>query len=82
MALQHENLVAWRRADDLFIDLHTLAKVHFPVDERYASASQLRRAAFSVPANIVEGVSRRSLKERAHFLNIAEASLHPSYLRP
>ena len=35
----------------------------------------MRRAAYSVAANIVEGIARRSLKERVHFLNIAEASL-------
>ncbi len=35
----------------------------------------MRRAAYSVVANIVEGMSGRSLREQAHFLNIAEASL-------
>ena len=75
MPLKHEKLVAWQRADDLFIDLHRLTKERFPIDERFALTSQLRRAAYSVAANIVEGVARRSAKERAHFLNIAESSL-------
>jgi len=74
MASRHVNLVAWQRADDLFIDVHQLTKT-FPRDERFELTSQIRRAAYSVPANIVEGFARRSLKERAHFLNIAEASL-------
>jgi four helix bundle protein len=37
--------------------------------------SQLRRAAFSVPANIVEGFARRHRRARLNFLNIAESSL-------
>ena len=46
----------------------------FPVDERYRFTSQLRRAVVSVPTNIVEGSKRRSRREFARFLEIAEAS--------
>jgi four helix bundle protein len=73
--LRHERLVAWQRADDLFISLHFLVKRRFPAEERFELASQTRRAAYSVVANIVEGAARRSTKERLHFLNVAEASL-------
>ena len=71
---RHEQLVAWQRADDLFVRIHQLAS-RFPAQERFELGSQLRRAGYSVPANIVEGFARRSARERAHFLNIAEASL-------
>jgi four helix bundle protein len=54
MSLPHHSLIAWHRADDLFIDLHLLSR-RFPSIERFELASQLRRAAFSVPANIAEG---------------------------
>jgi four helix bundle protein len=73
--LRHHSLVAWQRADDLFIKLHKLTIQSFPSFERYELGSQLRRAAYSVPANIAEGYGRRHLRDRLHFLNIAEASL-------
>ncbi len=74
MVLIRERLVAWQRADDLFIAVHQCSK-GFPADERFALTSQVRRAAYSVPANIVEGMARRSVADRLRFLNIAEASL-------
>ena len=75
MTLPHHNLVAWQRADDLFIEIHRLTLQRFPVHERYELGSQLRRAAFSVPANIVEGIARQSDGDTIRFFNIASASL-------
>jgi four helix bundle protein len=75
MNLRHHSLIAWQRADDLFIQLHQLARDCFPDFERFELATQLRRAAFSVPANIVEGFARRHRRARLNFLNIAEGSL-------
>jgi four helix bundle protein len=75
MPLRHQSLIAWQRADDLFIRLHHLVRQRFPSIERFELASQIRRAAYSVPANIVEGFARRSTKARLNFLNISEASL-------
>jgi four helix bundle protein len=75
MPLRHHSLVAWQRADDLFIKLHQLTLKSFPAHERFELGGQLRRAAYSVPANIVEGFARRYRRSRLHFLNIAEASL-------
>lgn len=73
--MPHHSLVAWQRADDLFIKLHVLTTKRFPALERFELGKQLRRAAYSVPANIVEGFARRHRKDRLHFLNIAEGSL-------
>jgi len=73
--LRHHSLVAWQRADDLFVKVHRIANKQFPATERFELGSQLRRAAYSVPANIVEGFARRYRRGRLHFLNIAEASL-------
>ena len=74
MSLPHHSLIAWRRADDLFIELHLLSR-GFPAIERFELASQLRRAAFSVPANIAEGYGRHTTGEKLQFLQIACGSL-------
>ena len=67
MTLSHHSLVAWQRADDLFIRLHQLSLKRFPAFERFELGGQLRRAAFSVACNIVEGFARRHVKERVNF---------------
>jgi four helix bundle protein len=72
---KYESLVAWQRADDCFVRLHRVTKQRFPADERYELTSQIRRAALSVPANIVEGIARYHRKERLQFLRTASASL-------
>jgi 23S rRNA-intervening sequence protein len=53
--LRHHTLVAWQRADDLFIEVHQLTLKSFPSYEKYELGSQMRRAAFSIAVNIVEG---------------------------
>lgn len=47
----------------------------YPNEEKYVLVQQMNRAAILIPSNIAEGSSRRSDKERIHFLNIAYGSL-------
>lgn len=46
----------------------------FPKEELYGLTSQMRRAAVSVPANIVEGANRNSRAEYRSFVGIAKGS--------
>ncbi|NLB66579.1 MAG: four helix bundle protein [Lentisphaerae bacterium] len=56
----YRKIIAWQKADDLTVLVYEETK-KFPKDEVYALTSQIRRAAYSVAANIVEGASRNSL---------------------
>lgn len=51
----------------------------FPKEEKYSLCDQLRRSSVSVPANIAEGMGRRSKKEQIHFLEIAFGSLMETF---
>ncbi len=70
----YTKIVAWQKADDLTVAVYEATK-GFPKEEIYSLTSQLRRAAYSVPSNIVEGSSRESMKDYLHFLHIARGSL-------
>jgi len=70
----YTKIAAWQKADDLTVAVYQATR-SFPRDEVYALTSQVRRASYSVPANIVEGASRDSKKDYLHFLYIARGSL-------
>jgi four helix bundle protein len=70
----YTKIKAWQLADDLTVAIYKATK-SFPKDEMYALTSQVRRAAYSVASNIVEGSSRSSKKDYLHFLYIARGSL-------
>src|ERR1700730_11057206 len=70
----YTKIEAWKLADDLTVAIYRRT-CSFPKDELYALTSQLRRAAYSIPANIVEGSSREGKKDYLHFLYIARGSL-------
>jgi four helix bundle protein len=75
MSLPHQSLVAWKRADDLFVELDKLTIKVFPSFERYELGSQTRRAAYSVAANLGEGSERQNKGEKLQILNISRSSL-------
>ena len=55
----HTKLRAFELADEVVLLIYR-ATVGFPKQEIYGLTSQMRRAAISVPSNMVEGCTRES----------------------
>jgi len=70
----YKKLKVWQKAHTLAMEIYKTSKI-FPKEEIYGLTSQIRRAAFSVPLNMVEGQASVSKKEFLNFLNIANRSL-------
>ena len=70
----HKKLRTFELADKAAILIYRITK-SFPKEEIYGLTSQMRRAAVSVPSNIVEGCARESRAEYMRFLEIAFGSL-------
>ena len=70
----HNKLRAFELADEIALLTYKLTK-DFPKEETYGLSAQMRRAAVSIPSNIVEGCARESLGEYLRFLEIAFSSL-------
>lgn len=71
----YHNLLVWKKALEFVKLTYRLAKI-FPNEELYGLTSQLRRAAVSVMANIVEGRGKPSEKDFLRYLYIAKGSLN------
>lgn len=67
-------LHVWQRARELFVAIDRVART-FPRSDRGVVATQLRRAAFSIPCNIAEGCGRSTVKESLRYLHIASRSV-------
>jgi four helix bundle protein len=70
----HKNLTVWQKAIELVSRIYEITS-GFPKKEDFGLTAQLRRAAVSVPSNIAEGLTRKSNKDKLHFLNMAQSSL-------
>ena len=70
----HPKLRAFELADEVAMLIYRVT-AGFPKEELFGLSSQIRRAAVSVPSNIVEGCARDSEADYLKFLNIAFGSL-------
>ena len=72
--LSFRDLDAWQAAMDLVATTYALAK-KLPASEQFELASQLRRAAVSVPSNVAEGHAGGTRARYLHHVRIALGSL-------
>lgn len=63
-----EKLDVWQNARILAKDIYVLTAT-FPSDEKFGLVSQIRRATISISANIAEGMSRNTNKDKSRFIN-------------
>lgn len=68
------DLDVWKLSIEFVKNIYQITN-KFPKSELFGLASQLRRAAISIPSNIAEGQGRNSSKEFKQFLGVAQGSL-------
>jgi len=68
-----EELDVFKLSHSLALEVFQLTKT-LPGEEKFGLVSQMRRAAYSVPMNLMEGSHRLSSKEYRQFVGIARGS--------
>ncbi len=68
-----EDMAVFKKAHELVLFTYKKAE-HLPDCEQFGLISQMKRAAVSIPANLIEGDSRFNKKEYEYFLKISIAS--------
>ncbi len=68
-----KKLDVWKRSYEFSKEIYGITSC-FPDEEKFGLASQVRRAAVSIPINIAEGSGRNSRKDFANFIQIAIGS--------
>jgi len=70
---RYEDLEVWKTAHQALLATYRITRT-FPADERFLLIDQMRRAAMSIAANIVEGFGRRHPKDKIRFYNMSQGS--------
>ena len=68
-----EDLDVFKLSHALVLEIYEMTK-SFPNEERFGLVSQMRRAAYSIPMNLMEGAHRLGSKEYKQFVSIARGS--------
>uniref|UniRef100_A0A7C6EA02 Four helix bundle protein n=1 Tax=candidate division WOR-3 bacterium TaxID=2052148 RepID=A0A7C6EA02_UNCW3 len=68
-----EDLDVFKLSHKLTLEIYKITE-KFSASERFGLISQMRRAAASIPMNLMEGAYRMSRKEFQHFVSIAKGS--------
>jgi len=69
-----KELLVWQKAHHFALDVYRYTDT-FPKSELYALASQFKRAAISIAANIAEGYKKKGKADKARLMNIAQGSV-------
>lgn len=72
----YKKLEVWKKSHIMVLHVYKQILPKLPPQEKYDLTSQVKRAAYSIPLNIVEGAGRRTEKDFAHFLDNALGSAH------
>ena len=73
-SLHYRETTLWQKSMLAAKEVYRLVP-RLPREETYGMRSQITRAAVSVPANIAEGWTRETARDKANFLAIAQGSL-------
>lgn len=65
-----EKLEVWQNARKFVKEIYKVTQ-QFPEEEKFGITNQIRRASTSITANIAEGTSRSTTKDKLKFINIS-----------
>lgn len=68
-----EDMEVFKKAHKVTLTIYEITK-KFPEDEKFSLVSQMRRAAYSITSNLMEGGYRLNRKEYRQFVGIARGS--------
>ena len=73
MVNRAQDMDVFKLSHSLTIEIYKLTE-RFPPEEKFGLSSQMRRSAYSIPVNLVEGASRLGTKEYRQFVGVARGS--------
>jgi len=69
----YKDWIVWQKSIELVTFIYKITNT-FPKHELHGLASQMQRAAVSIPSNIAEGYARINTKDKHHFYVISFSS--------